>query len=93
MCILGECNFRSSPGKSLSEDSHLPWLPTFRAKDVPLLILIGWIGQAGKLLNLSPPIRPKFRRELRHPLRHKLEFGVAWIQDDPAKIMTYADRV
>jgi hypothetical protein len=71
----------------------------FRAKDVPLLILIGWTGQAGRLLNLSPPIRknilkrPTFRGDLYHPLRYKLEFGVAWVQDDPGKIMTSSVKV
>jgi hypothetical protein len=32
------------------------------ARDVPLQILIGWIGKAGRQLNPSPPIRKEIFR-------------------------------
>jgi hypothetical protein len=41
---------------SISEDRHLPWFTKILAKDAPLQILIWWTGQAGRLLNFSPPI-------------------------------------
>jgi hypothetical protein len=48
-----------------------------QAKDIPLQILIGCTGQAGRLINLSTPIRkeilkrPEFSGELRHLLRNR----------------------
>jgi hypothetical protein len=44
-------------GVSRHLGEHLTWLPEIQAKDVPLPIVIGWTGQAGKLIELSPPIR------------------------------------
>jgi hypothetical protein len=42
---------------SIPEDTHPHWVTKILAKDIPLQILIGWTGQAGRLLNLPSPIR------------------------------------
>jgi hypothetical protein len=56
--------------------------------------LISWIGQAESVLNLPPAVRKKmlkrleFRAELSHLLYIcQLEFWIAWVQEDPAKIV------
>jgi hypothetical protein len=95
MCIPSECKFQSPPAKSLSA-----LVTKIQGKDVPLQILIGWTRQAGRLLNLSPPIRRKYLSDQSLGVNSatcfatiKLEFGVAWVQDNPAKIMTSAVKV
>jgi hypothetical protein len=39
---------------------HLPWFARILVKVVPLMILMSWTQQAGRLLNL-PPIRKQNR--------------------------------
>jgi hypothetical protein len=53
--------FPASVLASISEDMHLSWFTKILAKDDPLQILIGWTGQAGRLLNLTLPIRKKIK--------------------------------
>jgi hypothetical protein len=58
--------------------------------------LIGWTGQAVRLLNLPPPIRRKKNQVARVLgvnsatciISVKLKFGAARVQEDPAKFTT-----
>jgi hypothetical protein len=72
---------------------HLPWFAKILVKVVPLLILMGWTWQPGRLLNLPPPIRKKssgrvlgFNSATCY-ISVTLKFGIVRVQKDPAKIM------
>jgi hypothetical protein len=43
--------------------------------------LIGWTGQAGRLFDWSPPIK-KITQEAKCYASVKMEFRVAWVQED-----------
>jgi hypothetical protein len=88
-CVSCEWNFQCS-NQHLRRYKHLPWFTTILANDVPIQILIGWTGQAGRLLCLLHLENNQVARVfgVNCYISVKIKFGVARVENYPAKIVT-----